>query len=308
MSQVYDRVALIGLGLIASSIFWASKRNDVSSYFTGFSRSKETRDIAKKIGLCDKVFDTLEEAVKDADLVILCVPVGAMEQVMLEIAPFLKTGSTVSDVGSVKRTVIDAVEPHLPTDVKFVPAHPLAGTEHSGPESGFASLFDNRWCLLTDHGSADKEAQNKLTIFWKSLGANVEFMDADHHDLVLAVTSHAPHLIAYTMVGVADDLGKVTDSEVIKYSAAGFRDFTRIAASDPTMWRDVFLSNKEATLEILGRFTEELFDLQRAIRTGNGDKLLNYFSHTRSVRRGIIEAGQDTDVPNFGRDIEQDMD
>ena len=308
MNQVYDRVALIGLGLIASSIFWASKRNDVSGYVTGFARSKETRDIAKKIGLCDEVFDTVEEAVKDADLVILCVPVGAMEQVMLEIAPFLKTGSTISDVGSVKRAVIDAVEPHLPTDVKFVPAHPLAGTEHSGPESGFASLFDNRCCLLTDHGSADKEAQNKLTIFWKSLGANVEFMDADHHDLVLAVTSHAPHLIAYTMVGVADDLGKVTDSEVIKYSAAGFRDFTRIEASDPTMWRDVFLSNKEATLEILGRFTEELFDLQRAIRTGNGDKLLNYFSHTRSVRRGIIEAGQDTDVPNFGRDIEQDMD
>ena len=192
--------------------------------------------------------------------------------------------------------------------MKFIPAHPLAGTEHSGPESGFASLFDNRWCLLTDHISADKEAQNKLMAFWKGLGANVEFMDADHHDLVLAVTSHAPHLIAYTMVGVADDLGKVTDSEVIKYSAAGFRDFTRIASSDPTMWRDVFLSNKEATLEILGRFTEELFDLQRAIRTGNGDKLLKYFSHTRSVRRGIIEAGQDTDVPNFGRDIEQDVD
>ena len=231
-----------------------------------------------------------------------------MEQVILEIAPFLKTGATISDVGSVKRAVIDAVEPHLPTHVKFVPAHPLAGTEHSGPESGFASLFDNRWCLLTDHGSADKQTQNKVMSFWKSLGANVEFMDADHHDLVLAVTSHAPHLIAYTMVGVADDLGKVTDSEVIKYSAAGFRDFTRIAASDPTMWRDVFLSNKEATLEILGRFTEELFDLQRAIRTGNGNKLLNYFSHTRSVRRGIIEAGQDTDVPNFGRNIEPDVD
>ena len=269
---------------------------------------RDRRDTAKKIGLCDQVFDTVEEAVKDADLVILCVPVGAMEQVMLEIAPFLKTGATISDVGSVKRAVIDAVEPHLPTHVKFVPAHPLAGTEHSGPESGFASLFDNRWCLLTDHGSADKQAQNKVMSFWKSLGANVEFMDADHHDLVLAVTSHAPHLIAYTMVGVADDLGKVTDSEVIKYSAAGFRDFTRIAASDPTMWRDVFLSNKEATLEILGRFTEELFDLQRAIRTGNGDKLLNYFSHTRSVRRGIIEAGQDTDVPNFGRNIEPDVD
>ncbi len=308
MSQVYNRVALIGLGLIASSIFWASKRNNVSGFVAGFARSKETRDIAKKIGLCDEVFDTVEEAVKDADLVILCVPVGAMKQVMLEIAPFLKTGSTISDVGSVKRAVIDAVEPHLPTNIKFVPAHPLAGTEHSGPESGFASLFDNRWCLLTDHGSADKESQRKLINFWKRLGANVEFMDADHHDLVLAVTSHTPHLIAYTMVGVADDLGKVTDSEVIKYSAAGFRDFTRIAASDPTMWRDVFLSNKEATLEILGRFTEELFDLQRAIRTGNGDKLLRYFSHTRSVRQGIIEAGQDIDVPNFGRNIEPDAD
>ena len=308
MSQVYDRVALIGLGLIASSIFWASKRNNISGYITGFSRSEETRNIARNIGLCDEVTNNLKDAVKDADLVILCVPVGAMKQVMLEIAPFLKTGATISDVGSVKRAVIEAVEPHLPTDVKFVPAHPLAGTEHSGPESGFASLFDNRWCLLTDHESADNKAQNKVIEFWKGLGANVEFMDADHHDLVLAVTSHAPHLIAYTMVGVADDLRKVTDSEVIKYSAAGFRDFTRIAASDPTMWRDVFLSNKEATLEILGRFTEELFDLQRAIRTGNGDKLLNYFSHTRSVRRGIIEAGQDTDVPNFGRNIEPDVD
>lgn len=308
MSRVYDRVALIGLGLIASSIFWASKRKDVSVHITGYSRSKETRNTARKIGLCDEVSDRLEDAVKDADLVILCVPVGAMEQVMLKIAPFLKAGSTISDVGSVKRAVIDAVEPHLPNDVKFVPAHPLAGTEHSGPESGFASLFDNRWCLLTEHESADKKAQNKVMNFWKGLGANVEFMDADHHDLVLAVTSHAPHLIAYTMVGVADDLGKVTDSEVIKYSAAGFRDFTRIAASDPIMWRDVFLFNKDATLEILGRFTEELFDLQRAIRTGNGDKLLDYFTHTRSVRRGIIEAGQDTDAPNFGRNLEPDVD
>ena len=308
MSKVYERIALIGLGLIASSIFWASKRNDVSVHITGFARSEKTRNTARKIGLCDEVSDTIEDAVKNADLVILCVPVGAMEQVMLKIAPFLKTGATISDVGSVKRAVINAVEPHLPNSVKFVPAHPLAGTEHSGPESGFASLFDNRWCLLTDHESADNNARKRLTSFWQGLGAKVDFMDADHHDLVLAVTSHAPHLIAYTMVGVADDLGKVTDSEVIKYSAAGFRDFTRIAASDPIMWRDVFLSNKEATLEILGRFTEELFDLQRAIRTGNGDKLLNYFTHTRSVRRGIIEAGQDTDVPNFGRNLEPDVD
>ena len=306
MSQVYDRVALIGLGLIASSIFWASKRNNVSGHIKGFARSEQTRNTARKIKLCDEVSDSLENTVTDADLIILCVPVGAMEQVMVEIAPYLKSGATITDVGSVKRAVIDAVEPHLPTGVKFVPAHPLAGTEHSGPKSGFASLFDNRWCLLTDHKSADEKAQNNVMSFWKGLGANVEFMDADHHDLVLAVTSHAPHLIAYTMVGVADDIGKVTDSEVIKYSAAGFRDFTRIAASDPTMWRDVFLSNKEATLEILGRFTEELFDLQRAIRTGNGDKLLNYFSHTRSVRRGIIEAGQDTEAPNFGRNIEPD--
>ncbi len=308
MSQVYDRVALIGLGLIASSIFWASKRNNVSGHIKGFARSEQTRNTARKIKLCDEVSDSLENTVTDADLIILCVPVGAMEQVMVEIAPYLKSGATITDVGSVKRAVIDAVEPHLPTGVKFVPAHPLAGTEHSGPKSGFASLFDNRWCLLTDHKSADEKAQNNVMSFWKGLGANVEFMDADHHDLVLAVTSHAPHLIAYTMVGVADDIGKVTDSEVIKYSAAGFRDFTRIAASDPTMWRDVFLSNKEATLEILGRFTEELFDLQRAIRTGNGDKLLNYFSHTRSVRRGIIEAGQDTEAPNFGRNIEPDGD
>ena len=308
MSQVYDRVALIGLGLIASSIFWASKRKNISGYITGFSRSEETRKIARNIGLCDEVADNLKDAVKEADLVILCVPVGAMKQVMLEISPFLKAGATISDVGSVKRAVIDAVEPHLPTDIKFVPAHPLAGTEHSGPESGFASLFDNRWCLLTGHESADNETQDKVARFWKGLGANVEFMDADHHDLVLAVTSHAPHLIAYTMVGVADDLRKVTDSEVIQYSAAGFRDFTRIAASDPIMWRDVFLFNKDATLEILGRFTEELFDLQRAIRTGNGDKLLDYFTHTRSVRRGIIEAGQDTDAPNFGRNLEPDVD
>jgi len=204
-------------------------------------------------------------------------------------------------VGSVKRDVIQNVGPHLPAGVHFVPGHPLAGTEHSGPESGFAELFDNRWCLLVPVEDSDPEAVGRLRRLWEEMGSNVEEMEADHHDLVLAVTSHAPHLIAYTMVGVADDLGRVTDSEVIKYSAAGFRDFTRIAASDPTMWRDVFLSNKDATLEILGRFTEELFALQRAIRTGDGDHLHDYFTRTRSIRRGIIEAGQDTDAPNFGR-------
>lgn len=298
---IYDRVALIGLGLIASSMFWAIKRAGVVGEVTGYARSEATRDTARRIGLCDRVCDTMIDAVKDADLVVLCVPIGAMEQVTKDIAGALKSGATVTDVGSVKREVIRSVGPHLPDNVFFVPGHPLAGTEHSGPESGFAELFDNRWHLLVPpEGTPDAPVQ-KLQSFWEALGANVETMDADHHDLVLAVTSHAPHLIAYTMVGVADDLRRVTDSEVIKYSAAGFRDFTRIAASDPTMWRDVFLSNKDATLEILGRFTEELFALQRAIRTGDGDHLHDYFTRTRAIRRGIIEAGQDTDAPDFGR-------
>jgi cyclohexadieny/prephenate dehydrogenase len=224
-----------------------------------------------------------------------------MEAVAREMAPHLATGATISDVGSVKRAVIDAVAPHLPQGVEFIPAHPLAGTEHSGPRSGFAELFDNRYVLLTPEADSNPDAVARLRALWQGCGAKVEEMDADHHDLVLAVTSHTPHLIAYTMVGVADDLRRVTDSEVIKYSAAGFRDFTRIAASDPTMWRDVFLSNKDATLEILGRFTEELFALQRAIRRGDGDHLHAYFTRTRAIRRGIIEAGQDTDAPDFGR-------
>lgn len=301
MSQSYERVALIGLGLIASSMFWAIKRGGLAAEVTGFARSAETRDTARRIGLCDRVCDTLAEAVEGADLIVLAVPIGAMEQVALDMAAHLKPGATVTDVGSVKRAVVTAVRPHLPAGVHFVPAHPLAGTEHSGPESGFAALFDNRWCLLVPEPDTDVGAVARLEAFWQSIGANVEVMEADHHDLVLAVTSHAPHLIAYTMVGVADDLRRVTDSEVIKYSAAGFRDFTRIAASDPTMWRDVFLTNKDATLEILGRFTEELFALQRAIRTGDGDLLHDYFTRTRAIRRGIIEAGQDTDAPDFGR-------
>jgi cyclohexadieny/prephenate dehydrogenase len=298
---IYNRVALIGLGLIASSMFWAMKRGGLAGEVTGYARSQATRETARRIGLCDRVCDTAAEAVEGADLVVLCVPVGAMGAVAAEIAPHLAQGATVSDVGSVKRAVIEAVGPHLPAHVHFIPAHPLAGTEHSGPESGFASLFDNRWCILVPVDGTDPAALDRLTRLWQGIGANVDTMEADHHDLVLAVTSHAPHLIAYTMVGVADDLRRVTDSEVIKYSAAGFRDFTRIAASDPTMWRDVFLTNKEATLEILGRFTEELFALQRAIRTGDGDHLHAYFTRTRAIRRGIIEAGQDTDAPDFGR-------
>ena len=301
MTQIYNRVALIGLGLIASSMAWGIKRGGLAAEVTGYARSAETRDTAREIGLCDQIFDSAAEAVKDADLVVLCVPVGVMGQVAAEIAPHLKAGATVSDVGSVKRQVIADVAPHLPDNVHFVPAHPLAGTEHSGPTSGFAELFDNRWSLIVPPADADRVAVDKVISFWEGLGSNVEEMDPDHHDLVLAVTSHTPHLIAYTMVGVADDLRRVSESEVIKYSASGFRDFTRIAASDPTMWRDVFLNNKDATLEILGRFTEELFALQRAIRRGDGDHLHDYFTRTRSIRRGIIEAGQDTDAPDFGR-------
>ena len=300
MSIPYNRVALIGLGLIASSMFWALKRAGFQGQVTGYARSQATRDTARRLGLCDHVYDSAIDAVKDADLVVLCVPVGAMGAVAAEIAPYLKPGCTLSDVGSVKKSVIEAVSPHIPEGVHFVPTHPMAGTEHSGPDSGFASLFDNRWCLIVPNG-ADEDATRRLEDFWHALGANCERMEVQHHDLVCAVVSHIPHLIAYTMVGVADDLNRVTDQEVIKFSAAGFRDFTRIAASDPTMWRDVFLTNKEATLEILGRFTEELFALQRAIRTGDGDQLFDYFTRTRAIRRGIIDAGQDTDAPDFGR-------
>ncbi|KEJ96662.1 prephenate dehydrogenase [Pseudosulfitobacter pseudonitzschiae] len=300
-APVYNRIALIGLGLIASSMFWAIQRGGLAGEVTGYARSQATRDTARRIGLTDRVCDTAAEAVAGADLVVLAVPVGAMAAVAAEIAPHLAKGATVTDVGSVKRSVIESVGPHLPEGVHFIPGHPLAGTEHSGPESGFATLFDNRWCLLVPVEGTDPQATARLRALWEGIGSNVEEMDADHHDLVLAVTSHTPHLIAYTMVGVADDLGRVTDGEVIKYSAAGFRDFTRIAASDPTMWRDVFLTNKDATLEILGRFTEELFALQRAIRTGDGDHLFDYFTRTRAIRRGIIEAGQDTAAPDFGR-------
>ena len=248
-----------------------------------------------------QVCDSAEAAVEGADLIVLAVPVGAMGVVAEAIAPHLKPGATVIDVGSVKAAVVEAVGPHVPDGVHFVPTHPMAGTEHSGPEAGFASLFDNRWTLIVPPDGADRAAVERVEAYWQALGANCERMEVTHHDLVCAVVSHIPHLIAYTMVGVADDLSRVSDQEVIKFSAAGFRDFTRIAASDPTMWRDVFLTNKEATLEMLGRFTEELFALQRAIRTGDGEELFDYFTRTRAIRRGIIEAGQDTDAPDFGR-------
>ena len=300
MAPIYDRVALIGLGLIASSMAHAMKAKGLAREIVGYARSAETRAAALEIGFCDRVTDTAAEAVVGADLVVLAVPVGAMGAIAAEIGPHLAQGATVTDVGSVKQAVIAAVAPHIPKGVHFIAGHPIAGTEHSGPHSGFATLFENRWWLLTPEG-ADGAAVARLRALCEGMGAKVDEMDAAHHDLVLAVTSHTPHLIAYTMVGVADDLRRVTDSEVINYSAAGFRDFTRIAASDPTMWRDVFLTNKEATLDILGRFTEELFALQRAIRLGDGDHLHAYFTRTRAIRRGIIEAGQDTAAPDFGR-------
>lgn len=301
MNVIYPRVALVGLGLIASSMFWAMKRGGLADHVTGYARSEDTRATARRIGLGDEVVDSLVDAVRDADLVVLATPVGVMGRIAEEIAPYLKPGASVIDVGSVKRTVIEEVGPHIPAGVHFIPCHPMAGTEHSGPEAGFASLFDNRWCLVVPGEDADPEAVARVEAYWQAMGANTEVMEPEHHDLVCAVVSHVPHLIAYTMVGVADDLRRVSDQEVIKFSAAGFRDFTRIAASDPTMWRDVFLTNKEATIEILGRFTEELMALQRAIRTGDGEQLHAYFTHTRAIRRGILQAGQDTNEPDFGR-------
>ena len=302
MSKViYNKVALIGLGLIAGSMAWAMKREGIAGEITGYARSAETRDTVRRLGFCDTVYDSAAEACEGADLVVLAIPIGAMGAVMKDISGALKPGAVVSDVGSVKGAVFDAVLPHIPEGVQFIGAHPMAGTEHSGPESGFAELFDKRWCLIVPPEGTDRAEVDRLCAFWHALGSDTEEMELERHDLVCAVVSHAPHLIAYTMVGVADDLSRVTDNEVVKFSAAGFRDFTRIAASDPTMWRDVFLTNKEATLEILGRFTEELFALQRAIRTGDGDHLHAYFTRTRAIRRGIIEAGQDTDAPDFGR-------
>lgn len=301
MTQIYARVALIGLGLIASSMAHAMRANGLAGQIVGHAKSAETRATALELGLCDHVYATAAEAVQGADLVVLAVPVGAMAALAEEIGPHLMPGCTVTDVGSVKQAVIAAVAPYIPEGVQFIPGHPMAGTEYSGPRSGFATLFQNRWWLLTPAPEVDPAALARLQALLIGMGAKVNLMDPPHHDQVLAVVSHTPHLIAYTMVGVADHLAQVSNSEVIEYSASGFRDFTRIAASDPTMWRDVFLTNKDAVLDILGRFAEELFVLQRAIRMGDGDHLHDYFTRTRAIRRGIIEAGQDTSAPDFGR-------
>lgn len=297
----FDHVALIGLGLIGSSLCHAMRAQGLAKKITGSARSDETRAVALELGLVDEVFGSAAEAVEGADLVVLCVPVGTLGAVAKEIGPSLKKGAIVTDVGSVKSAVLRDVSPHIPEGVSFVPGHPIAGTEESGPRSGFAELFDGRWCILTPRADCDQHAVERLTAFWAAVGSDVELMDAEHHDLVLAITSHVPHLIAYNIVGTAADLETVTRSEVVKYSAGGFRDFTRIASSDPTMWRDVFLNNKEAVLEMLGRFSEDLTALQRAIRWEDGDALFNLFTRTREIRRGVIEAGQETPEADFGR-------
>ncbi len=298
---LFDTVALIGVGLIGSSVARAIRRDHVAMRVVAGVRPGASAETLKSLNIVDAVIEDIPAAVKGADLVILCTPVGSYGEIAKAIAPQLKPGAIISDVGSVKQAVVDSVGPELPAGVHFVPAHPVAGTEHSGPAAGFAELFDGRWCILTPANGTDKDAVAKVKAFWERCGSTVEIMDAKHHDLVLAITSHVPHLIAYNIVGTASDLEAVTNSEVIKYSAGGFRDFTRIAASDPTMWRDVFLTNKDAVLEMLGRFSEDLTALQRAIRWGDGQALYELFSRTRAIRRQIIDAGQETARPDFGR-------
>jgi cyclohexadieny/prephenate dehydrogenase len=298
---VFPRLALIGIGLIGGSIALAARRGKLAGHVAISSRTPATLARAKELNLGDSYHADPAEAVRDADCVILSIPVGAVGANTALIAGALKPGAIVSDVGSVKSSVVAAMKPHIPTGVHFVPAHPVAGTEYSGPDAAFAELFDNRWCILTPPEGTDPAAVEKLATFWRGLGANVETMTPEHHDLVLAITSHVPHLIAYNIVGTAADLESVTQSEVMKFSAGGFRDFTRIASSDPTMWRDVFVNNKEAVLEMLGRFNEDLSALQRLIRYGDGEALFNLFTRTRAIRRGIVAAGQETAAPDFGR-------
>jgi cyclohexadieny/prephenate dehydrogenase len=300
-SPVIDKLALIGVGLIGGSIVRAAREYGAARTIVATARSEATRRRVVELGIADQVVETNAEAVKGADLVIVCIPVGASGSVAQEIAAHLKPGAIVSDVGSVKGTVLKDMAPHIPQGVHLIPAHPVAGTENSGPDAGFPELFVNRWCILTPPEGADAAAVAKLDAFWSALGANVETMTAEHHDLVLAITSHLPHLIAYTIVGTAEEFSTVSRSEVLKFSAGGFRDFTRIAASDPTMWRDVFLHNKDAVLEMLAQFSEDLAKLTRAMRRGDGDTLFDHFTRTRAIRRGIVQIGQDSPAPDFGR-------
>jgi cyclohexadieny/prephenate dehydrogenase len=305
---IFERIAIVGVGLIGSSIARAARRQKAARFIVIADSSAQARERAVALKLGDSVVASAEEAAAGADFVVLCVPVGANEDVAREIAPTLKAGAIVSDVGSVKGAVVAALSRRLPAGVHLVPAHPVAGTEESGPDAGFSTLFVNRWCILTPPEGVDLGAVAKVRAFWEALGSNVEVMSATHHDLVLAITSHVPHLIAYNIVGTASDLEETTRSEVVKFSAGGFRDFTRIAASDPTMWRDVFLNNKHAVLEALGRFSEDLTALQRMIRRSDGEGLFELFTRTRAIRRGIVEQGQETAAPDFGRPHDEDGD
>ena len=298
---LFEKIALIGIGLIGSSLARVVAREKLAGHVAISTRSADTLARAEELGLGDSYTTDAKEAVRGADLVIVSVPVGASGAVAEEIAPALKKGAILTDVGSTKASVIAQMQPHVPEGVHFIPGHPLAGTEKSGPDAGFADLFQNRWCIFTPLRGTDPAALERLSAFWRRCGANIDTMDPAHHDMTLAIVSHLPHIIAYNIVGTADDLQTVTKSEVIKYSASGFRDFTRLAASDPTMWRDVCLHNKDAILEMLARFSEDLASLQRAIRWGDGEKLFDLFTRTRAVRRSIIEAGQDIDAPDFGR-------
>jgi cyclohexadieny/prephenate dehydrogenase len=305
IGPIFEKVALIGVGLIGSSMAHAMRRGGLASHIAGYTQRAQTLERARAVGFADSLHGDVASCVQGADLVVLATPVGSYAALAEQIAPHLKQGAILSDVGSVKCAVIRDVGPFVPEGVHFIPAHPIAGTEQSGPEAGFAELFDGRWCILTPPPGTNTSALETLKTFWRRMGSEVEVMEARHHDLVLAITSHVPHLIAYNIVGTADDLQTVTQSEVIKYSAGGFRDFTRIAASDPTMWRDVFLNNREAVLEVLGRFSEDLSALQRAIRWGDGKALFNLFTRTRAIRRSIIDAGQDTPAADFGRGKKQ---
>jgi len=301
MNVQFDRIALIGIGLIGSSLAYDIRRLGLAREIVVATRSPDTLKRAEELGLGDRYTTSSADAVRDADLVIVSVPVGASESVAKEIAAGLKRGAVVTDVGSTKASVIAQMLPHIPAGVHFIPGHPLAGTEKSGPDAGFPGLFEGRWCIFTPVAGTDETAMKRLRGFWEALGSKVDEMDAEHHDKVLAIVSHLPHIIAYNIVGTADDLETVTESEVIKYSASGFRDFTRLAASDPTMWRDVCLHNRDAILEMLARFSEDLAYLQRAIRWGEGDKIFELFTRTRAIRRSIVQAGQDVDAPDFGR-------
>ncbi len=299
---LFEKIALIGIGLIGSSLARVIRREGLARHIAISTRSAVTLARAEELGLGDSYATDAKLAVKDADLIIVSVPVGSSGVVAADIAAALKPGAILTDVGSTKASVIAQMAPFIPEGVHFIPGHPLAGTEKSGPDAGFAELFENRWCIFTPLPDTDPVALEKLSEFWRRCGSNIDTMDPEHHDMTLAIVSHLPHIIAYNIVGTADDLESVTKSEVIKYSASGFRDFTRLAASDPTMWRDVCLHNKDAILEMLARFSEDLASLQRAIRWGDGDKLFEMFTRTRAIRRSIIDAGQEVDVPNFGRE------